>query len=241
MSQIWKMRTPDGNTVTPGDWTGAEPLFSTVEFAEGNLPTRTTAFSYGKGASAVPGSIGPRQATEADTNLEGEGGRLPENEELICFNIAIEVFAIGVGGDDPADILAQSDPPEVSILNMLRFQRDVLLSFRIAAVDKVYIKAPVGYFPASMGVVGWNNGARTELSTGLEGFVSASNGSPNADDIRILASPLRVRGGETFAVDFTAGPGQITGLNVNKEVGTAVPGRLRARVYLDGYRRRPVA
>lgn len=240
MGQIWKLRTPDGNVVTPGDWTGAEPLFSTVEFNEGAIP-RLTAFSYGKGAPAVPGSIGPRQADEADTNLEGEGGRLPENEELICYNIAIEVFAIGGPGDDPADIWPQSDPPEVSLLNMLRLQRDMVVSFRIAAVDKVYIKAPLSYFPASMGVYGWNNGARTELSAGQEGFVSASNGSVNADDIRILATPLRVKGGETFGVDFQAGPGSIGGLNVNRQVGATTAGRLRCRTYLDGYRRRPVA
>jgi len=240
MAQIWKLRTPDGNVVTPGDWTGAEPLFSVVEFNEGNLP-RTTAFSYGKGAAAVPGSIGPRQANDSDTNLEGEGGRLPENEELIIYNIAIEVFAIGGPGDDPADIWPQSDPPEVSLLNLLRLQRDMVVSLRIAAVDKVYIKAPLGYFPASTGVVGWNSGARTELSAGQEGFMSANNGSPNADDIRILASPLRVKGGETFGLDFVPGPGQINGLNVNRQVGATTAGRLRCRSFLDGYRRRPVA
>jgi len=239
MSQIWKMRTPDGNTVTPGDWTGAEPLFSTIGIAEGNIG-RLSAFSYGKGSSSVPGSIGPRQATDADTNLEGEGGRLPENEELIVYNIAIEVFAVGTGGNDAADVVPQSDPPEVSLLNMLRLQRDLMVAFRIASVDKIYIKAPLSYFPASMGVHQWNSGARSVLSGGTDGYVSASNGSVNADDIRILASPLRVRGGETFGVDFEACDGAITGLNVDNTVGP-VAGRLRLRTYLDGYRRRPMA
>ena len=240
MSQIWKLRTPDGNVVTPGDWTGAEPLFSTVEVNEGSIQ-RLTGYSYGKGAPAVPGSIGPRQATEADTNLEGEGGRLPENEELILYNIAIEVFAIGGPGDDPADIWPQSDPPEVSLLNMLRLQRDMVVSLRIAAVDKVYIKAPLSYFPASTGVHGWTAGARSELSSGQEGFMSANNGSWNADDMRILASPLRIRGGETFGLDYVAGPGEIDDLNVNRQVGATTQGRLRCRSFFDGYRRRPVA
>ena len=70
MAQIAKLRTTEGNTVTPGDWTGAEPLFSVVEVAEGSIEDRI-AFSYGIGASAVPGSIVPRRALDSDTNLEG--------------------------------------------------------------------------------------------------------------------------------------------------------------------------
>jgi len=238
MSQVWKIRMPDGNVVIPADWTGSEPLYSVVEVAEGNLP-RLTAFSYGKLAAAVPGSIGPRPANAADTNLEGEGGRLPENEELICYNLAIEVFAIGGPGNAAGDATPQSDPPMVSSLNMLRLQQFMVVSFRIAAVDKVYIKAPLGYFPASTGVHGWNSGARSGLSLGTQGFADANNGSTDAGDIRRLGSPLRVRGGETFGVDFTAGPGAITGLNV--DVSDNGNGRLRLRTYLDGYRRRPVA
>lgn len=243
MAQIWKIRTPDGNTVQPGDWTGAEPLYSVVEIAEGNL-TLLTAFSYGIGNSDVPGSIGPRRATEADTNLQGEGNRLPENEELICFNIAVEVFAIGGPGDSTSDLIPQSDPPEVSLLNMLRLQRDLLGTMRIASVNKRYIEAPIGYFPASTGVLNFASGARTSNSDGASGFVSANNGSHNAHDIRQLASPLRVKGGETFGFDFITGPGAIQGLNVNGEdpdTGNPIPGRLRLRTFLDGYRRRPVA
>lgn len=240
MSQIWKMRTPNGDTLTLGDWTGAEPLFSVVEVAQGNIP-RLSAFSYGKGGSAVPGSIGPRKANESDTNLEGEGGRLPENEELICFNIMIDVFAVGDGGDDTdSDAIPQSDVPEVSILNMLRLQRDMVAAFRIASVDKIYIRAPIGYFPAAQGVCNSASGGRTFLSTGADGFVSASNGSTAAQDKRILASPLRVRGGETFGVDFEAADGTIAGLNVDN-AGSGNPGRLRLRTFLDGYRRRPAS
>ena len=241
MAQIAKLRTPDGNTVTPGDWTGAEPLFSVVEVAEGSIED-LIAFSYGIGASAVPGSIGPRRALDSDTNLEGEGNRLPENEELICYNAAVEVFAIGGPGDSANDAIPQSDPPEVSLLNLLRLQRDMLMVVRIGSVNKEYIQAPVGYFPASTGVAAAWSGARSELSGGVSGYVSANNGSHNAHDMRELASPLRVRGGETFGVDFVANAGQIAGLNVNNTSGQAtIEGRLRLRVFLDGYRRRPVA
>ena len=237
MAQIYKIRTPDGNVVTPGDWTGAEPLFSVVEVAEGAL-TLLTAFSYGVGNSDVPGSIGPRRANDSDTNLQGEGNRLPENEELIVFNAAVEVFAIGSGGNAAADLIPQSDVPEVSLLNMLRLQRDMVMTIRIASVNKSYIDAPVSYFPASTGVMNYTAGARSSISLGVDGYVSANNGSHNASDIRRLSSPLRVKGGETFGVDFLAGPGQVNGLNVDNG---ATAGRLRLRTFLDGYRRRPVA
>lgn len=236
MAQIAKIRTPDGNTVVPGDWTGAEPLFSVVEVAQGSIE-ELIAFSYGIGASAVPGSIGPRRALDNDTNLEGEGNRLPENEELICYNLAVEVFAIGGPGDSESDLIPQSDPPEVSLLNLLRLQRDMLATVRIGSVNKQYISAPLGYFPASTGTAAAWSGARSELSAGANGYVSANNGSHNAHDIREFASPLRVRGGETFGVDFIAQQGQIAGLNVNGDA----EGRLRLRIFLDGYRRRPVA
>lgn len=238
MARLEKIRLPNGDVVTPGDWTDAEPLWSTVEIAQGSF-TVQSAFSYGLSGAVVPGSIGDRKPTIADTNLRGEGGRLPEDEELLIFNIATEVFAIGGPGNSAADLIPQSDPPEVSKLNLLRAQRDLLAYLRIASVNKVYIEAPIGYFPASTGVKNYTSGARTELSTASQGFVSANNGSHNADDIRLLASANRVKGGETFSLDFEPGPGSVVGLNVNNSNGTE--GRLRLRSFLDGYRRRPVA
>ena len=121
---------------------------------------------------------------------------------------------------------------------MLRLQRDMLVTIRIASVNKRYIEAPLGYFPASTGVLNSTAGARSNLSNGASGYVSANNGSHNADGVRRLSSPLQVKGGETFGVDFIPGPGSVQGLNVDTVPGD---GRLRLRTYLDGYRRRPVA
>lgn len=235
MAQLWKIRLPGGKTLTPGDWTSAEPLYSTVEIGVGPFPI-LTAFSSGKGGT-VPGSIGPRRSTLADTNLEGEGARLPENEEIIIYQMAIEAFHIGA--QSGADALPSIDPPDVSLLNMLRMQRDLLIVTRIAYV-KEYTRAPLGIFPASTGVRQYNSAARSAISAGVDGYVASNNGGLSVKDARMFASPLYVAGGESIAVDFKPGPGSVTGLDAESTPG-ADDGRLRLRVYWEGYRRRPVA
>lgn len=233
MAQIWKVRLPDGRVLTPGDWTSAVPLFSTIELGSAAF-TVQSAFSYGVGAD-VPGSFGPRQSNDADTNLQGEGARLPENEELIVYNLAIEVFKIGTANPSTgADSIPATDAPDVEALNMLRLQRDLLVKFIIAAV-KEYTHAPMGYFPASTGVQFYTSAAVSVVSAGTAGWVAGNNGGTDVQDIRTFASPLYVAGGETLKVDITAGPGSVQQLDLSTN------SRMRLRVYLDGYRRRPVA
>lgn len=231
MAQIWKVRLPNGNVITPGDWTCAEPLYSTVEIGAGSFPV-LTAYSYGLGGT-VPGSVGPRQSTKIDTNLQGEGNRLPENEELICYNLGIEVFKIGPA-DETLDF-PDADVPGVPLLDMLRLQRDVVIKFKIAAV-KNYTSSPMSYWPAGTGIAYTISGGRSNVSGGAaNGEVLSNNGGVSVEDRRELASPLYVAGGETLAVDFTPGPGQVNNLNL------ATNSRMRMRIFLDGYRRRPVA
>lgn len=239
MAQIWKVRLPNGNVVTPGEWTSAEPLYSTVEIGAGAFPV-LTAFSYGRGGT-VPGSPGPRQSTEIDTNLEGEGNRLPENEELVVYNIGIEVFKRGVAAS--VDAFPDADNPHVPLNDMLRLQRDLLIEFRIAAV-KNYTKSPLSYWPAGTGLLSLYSGGRSQVSgAGANGEVVANNGSVSVEGRRLLASPLYVAGGESLAVDFLAGPGAVNGLNLVQDnpAQGIVGGRMVMRIYLDGYRRRPVA
>lgn len=229
MAQLWKIRLPDGKVLTPGDWTSAEPLYSTVEIGAGAFPV-LTAFSYGRGAS-VPGSAAQRRSTYADTNLEGEGNRLPENEELIAYSLSVEVFMIGPEGQ-VADPLNPAQAPDVSLMNMLRLQRDLLVITRIAAV-KEYTRQPLGIFAAGTGVHQVNSAAENPLN-GL-GYVVSNNGGTQVSDSRQMASPLYVAGGESLAVDVRPGPGQVTGLNLD------TTSRMRLRLFFEGYRRRPVA
>jgi hypothetical protein len=230
MAQLWKIRLPNGKTLTPGDWTSAEDLYSTVEVGPGPFPV-VTAFSYGRGAS-VPGAPGQRQSTYADTNLEGEGNRIPENEELIAYSLAIEVFMSGDEDQFDAAVIPACIAPDMSLLNMLRLQRDLLVITRIAAV-KEYTRQPLGVFPAGSGVFQYNSAAVnavTELP-----YVASNNGGESVCDSRQWASPLYVAGGESLAVDVRPGPGSVIGLNL-----TALS-RARLRLFFEGYRRRPVA
>lgn len=230
MAQLWKIRLPDGKTLTPGDWTSAEDLYSTVEVGSGPFPV-VTAFSYGRGAS-VPGAATQRASTYADTNLEGEGNRLPENEELIAYSLSVEAFMIGAEGTADAAVIPASQAPDVSLLNMLRLQRDLLVITRIAAV-KEYTRQPMGVFAAGSGVQQYNSAAIN--STTLLPYVASNNGGTDVCDSRQWASPLYVAGGESLAVDVKPGPGQVVDLNL------AAGSRIRLRLFFEGYRRRPVA
>lgn len=231
MAQIDKVRLPNGNVVIPGEWTMAVPLYSTVELATGPFPN-VVAFSYGQGGT-VPGSVGPRQSTIIDTNLQGEGGKLPENEQITIRAIGVEVTKLG-----PAASTARfpdCDPPGVPLPDMLRLQRDVVMQLIIAGV-KQYTNSPLSYWPAGTGVDYTISGGRSQVSgAGGNGEVPANNGFPSTESMRELASPLQIAGGEAFGMQFVAGPGQVINLNL------AANSRMRLRVYLEGERRRPVA
>jgi hypothetical protein len=230
MAQLVNIKLPDGRVLRPDDWTSAEPLYSTVEVGAGSFPV-LTAFSYSYGGT-VPGSVGPRKALLSDTNLQGEGNRLPENEALICFNLSIEVFQDGDADD--ANEFPQPENPEVALPDMLRLQRDLLVFFRIAYV-KNYTHSPLGYWPAGTGVNYVNSGSLSRATQGTSGTVVANNGGTSPADMRVLASPLYVGGGESLSVDIKAGPGQVNGLNLADDA------RMRLRIFADGYRKRPVA
>ena len=230
MAQLISIKLPDVRMYTPGDCTSAEPLYSTVEVGAGSFPV-ITAFSYSYGGT-VPGSFGPREALLSDTNLQGEGNVLPQNEELIVYNLAIEVFKTGDALDP--DLFPDPENPEVPLTDMLRLQRDLLIFLRIAAV-KNYTHSPLSYWPAGTGVAYMNSGSLSRATGATSGTAVANNGGVHPQDQRLLASPLYIGGGESFAVDVKAGPGQVTGLNLAPEA------RMRLRIFADGYRRRPVA
>lgn len=232
MAQLWKIRLPDGRVLVPGDWTSADPLFSVAEIPSGSFQV-LTAFSYGIGGT-VPGSIGQRTAFANDTNLEGEGGKIPENEELVAYNLNIECFQIGPASDSDATGLPVTDPPDVSLADMLRLQRDLVIITKIAAI-KEYTKAPMGYFPAATGTWAFTSGARTTASAGLAGAIVSNNGGSSVQDRRTFASPLYAGPSDVFAVDIVPGPGQVVDLSVPDD------GRIRLRLFFNGYRRRPVA
>lgn len=232
MSQLLKIRLPDGRTLTPSDWTTAEPLWSTVELPEGNIPVQE-AFTYGLGGD-VPGSPNNRAASLIDTNLQGEGARLPENEAMIIQAIAVEVYVIPGSGDVYTENSDNAISPDVGLSNMLRIQRDLLAVVTIASV-KEYIRIPIGFMAAGGGA---ESGTASGVGAdGLNGYVAATNGSTSVKGLRHLASPLFIQGGEAFRVKFIPPSGTITGLDLGDNAGA----RIRLRTFLLGYHKRPVA
>lgn len=231
MAQLESIRTPDGMVVKPGEWTSAVPLYSTVEIPAGNF-TLLSAFSYGLGGP-VPGNPSNRQSTLIDTNLQGEGGLLPLNQELISYSIAIEVFKVGqaLSTTDFPD----ADNPGVPAVDMLRLQRDTVIQFKVASV-RDYTYTPLSFWPAGTGVYYTNSGGRSKVSgASPNGEIIGNNGSPSVSGRRQLASPIYVGPGEAFGIDFRTGPGRVVNLNLQPSA------RLRTRVFIDGLLRRPVA
>lgn len=211
------------------DWTSAEPLYSTVDVATGQLAL-LSAFSYGKGGE-VPGSAGPRKSTYVDTNLRGQGGKLPEDEALQIHAICIEVFLRGLDG---STVLPLSDAPHVNTLELMRLQRDLIVVTKIASI-KEYTRQPLSWFPAGSGVQHATAGANPVVSAAGAGLSYSNNGGTSPQDQRSFATPLMVAGGEAFGIDITAGPGSVQGL----ELGAGA--RLSLRITCNGPRKRPIA
>lgn len=238
MAQAWKVRLEDGRVLVPGEWSST-PLYSTVEIDDGAIQP-LQGFSYGLGGD-VPGSVGPRSANEADTNLEGPGAILAENEELLLFTIMVELFITTTDDAASADFftanadLGPGDPPTVSLENAMRVLCDTILVLRIAHT-KEYCRAPLGFFPAAMGTYHWMGEARAENNAGAN-VLLGTNGNPSAGTNRAFSTPHRVAPGEAFEISLEFPNGQVN----NLELGNDASARVRARIYADGYRRRPVA
>lgn len=245
MSQALKIRLPSGQSVIPTDWT-ASPLFSTVEIGTGPLAP-LDGFSYGIGGD-VPGSPGPRRATARDTNFEGGGSVLAENEELLLYSIQIDLMqtvenaAAFFTGNDPW----VPDAPLVSATNLLKVQRSTSVVLRIANT-KEYVRMPLSFFPAAMGVHGTLGGARSGRADGLtyaDSVFWASNGSPDAASNRQFATPHHISGGEAFAISLEFPYGAIvepTTAGSALNFGSDTNARIRANIYAVGVRKRPVA
>jgi hypothetical protein len=250
MVQAIKVRLPDGRVVSPSDWTSA-PLFSTVEIGTGTqqpLP----AFSYGENGE-VPGSVGPRSATQRDTNMQGQGGILQENEEVLLYALQLDVYQVA---SDLTNFFTNQepfcpDPPEVSATNLLRLQRSVLLRTKIANT-KDYGVMPISFYSAAQGVQRTTGSTRAQGATSAytNGVFGAYHGGVSALDQREIATPHHVGPGEAFECTFEfpygavteplpVTSGQVVASNLN--FGTDTGARLRVVVHAIGPRRRPVA
>lgn len=249
MVQAIKVRLPDGRTVSPSDWTSA-PLYSTVEISSAASLQPLPAFSYGLGG-VVPGSVVPRNATEADTNMQGEGGILQENEEVFLYALQIEVFQIASNTTNffTNQETFAPDPPEVSATNLLRLQRSCLVRTKIANT-KDYGVNPISFYGAAMGVHRTTGSTRSQGTTYANGIFAGYHGGVNVFDQREIATPHHIAPGEAFVVrlEFPYGSiveplpataGQVVASPL--DFGDDTDARLRVRVYVIGPRRRPVA
>lgn len=236
MAQLDTIRLPDGREVKPGDWT-CTPLYSTVEIDDAATLADLNAFSYGIGGD-VPGSTGPRQSDHSDTNMQGQGSVLSENEELLIFGICIELlqFSNNTTNFFTTQEAWAPDPPLVSATNCQRVLQDTLVEMWIAST-KNYLAIPIGFLPGARGVYHTFGSARTEGSAYIEAPLAGYNGNVSEHMHRRFATPQQVGGGEAFAIKFRFPFGSVR----NLDFGTDTTARILARVYTRGARKRPVA
>jgi hypothetical protein len=253
MVQALKVRLSDGRVVNPSDWTSA-PLYTTVEIATGALQP-LPGFSFGVGGE-VPGSPGLRTANHRDTNMQGAGSILAENEELLLFALQIELYQILGSANDQAFMVSPPqdawapDAPEVSATNLMAIQRSTLVRLKIANT-KDYGVMPISFHGAGMGIHRTTGAMRSSGSAYARGVLLAYNGGVSVGDSREYATPHHVGPGEAFeaALEFPYGQvieplSQVAGSTVAANplnFGTDANARVRATISAIGPRRRPVA
>ena len=238
MAQQDKIRFADGRVMRPGDWT-TSPLYTVVEIDDAANLSPLDGFSYGLGGD-VPGSLGPRQSTIVDTNMEGQGSILAENEELLIFGLCVELIQTTAASTTNFFTSQEAwcpDPPLVSATNCQRILRDTLVRMKIAAT-KDYLAVPIGFLPGTRGVDHVYGSARSTGSTWTEGVFVGYNGANYEGAQRLFATPHQVGPGEQFIVRLEFPFGTVSGLEFGLPDTSA---RIKARIYHRGLRRRPVA
>jgi hypothetical protein len=232
--QLVTVRLPNGEDVDPAEWT-TSPLYSTVEFQIGVSLSSLFLYSYGVDSGEVPispATLASRPATDFDTNMQGQGSILPENERILLYSIELELINLGAPDEATADTTAT--PPDCSLDQVLLVQRDTLAILHIGSRKKEFCRAPLGYFAGACGVARINQ-PNAQNEGAATGFKVAYNSGINPDDNRNFASPHDIAGGTAFDIELAFPLG---GVNSNPAAAGDV---IRCRSKMYGFRKRPVA
>lgn len=254
--ELFKVQMPDGRVLHPAQWTSTIPLWSSVDINDGRIPV-LSAFSYALGQE-VPGSFGPRKSTLVDTNMEGQGGTLLEHEEFYIYSMAIEVYLRGASYSH--QVFTNPGPPavydnvfvvgpDVSVHDMLRLQRSLIVKF-VLANQREITRQPLSVFPAASGVLGHHGFVGPTAANAFPASVPlpwsqighamiANNGGVDAVDGRPFASPIHIAGGEAFQIDIYAADGEVEDLVLIDS--SSSESRFTLRVVLDGFRKLAVS
>lgn len=226
---------PTGEQVDPSEWT-TTPLYSTVEAQIGVAISTLQLFSYsiGQPVPITPSTLvgSQRTSTIADTNMRGDG-ILPEDERIILYSIQVELINAGIPAEAAND--GSAEAPDMSLDMTLFCQRDTLAILHVGSRLKEYCRAPIGYFPGTVGVnrIAQPNAQVDGAHNALHGYKVAYNSGIDPQDGRDFASPHDIPGGTVFdlSLEFPIG-----GINPTAGAGNLV--RFRSKFY--GFRKRPV-
>lgn len=238
--QITTLRMPNGTEVQFVDWQDM-PLYSTADLLSGWSDEEVTLFTYVEGdrVSTTSNATTRRTATKRDTNMATPGSAAG-TEEMLVYSIKPEIFELQTDGDPATDVATSAiravGQPQPRAINLGRLHDTCTL--RLIVSQKIMHEAGFGYY---------NNGFGTQVQVQGGALIAAtrtyaSQGFQSQEAVRSFAIPIHVGGTEKYRVVIV----NPTGATVNWTDEAATPASvaaivLKARVYLDGLYKRPVA
>lgn len=238
MNTFATFRLPDGSTIELVDWVD-KPLFSTGEMLSGFSDASLELFTYEVGAevSSTQNITSRRQSTENDTNMQAAGS-MTSSEEMLVYSIKPEFFEFTITGTDATAAVASAPGQPMMRPSVLKqLHADLILRLRVT--QKAYVEAGLGYFNTGFGVLaagGHTSGALADANV----RTYASQGNPTSEAVRAFAMPHHIGGTEKYQVELRNYAGDV--ITFRDEAGAAMDEALvRARIYMDGMRKRPTA
>lgn len=242
ISQITKMRLPDGTEVAFVDWQD-QPIWSTAYMGTSFTDDEVNFFTYAPGdvISATSNCTAAFQSTWRDTNVS-LAGAFAETEEMLVYAIKPEVSiydTTNLALDTLTPILANFPGYPNANLTQLKLLSDLLI-LRLWVSQKVMIEGPFGYFNAGFGPAGQSS-RFTATTTTLK--TNGTQGMPTQEAVRSLAMPVYIGGTEKWRVTASNFTGGAVAFGLTEADTPAEDASLvaRVRIILDGIYKRPVS
>lgn len=225
--------------------------YSTIEF-ESDENVDLEAFTYTRGQRVPSAGLPPRQATEADTNVDLKG-RMNHDTSLMVYSITYEIESINNttpaarGHYDPPG----ADPPRPRALRTVspKFHRELQTKAIVEFIvgyqqkDKPKLQLPFSRISQSIGakVVGVGGSSYMAHTPGTPDYFTpshSSGGDIRAFNQRRFNLPVEVPSDRPFSLRFRTPEGPLSNTFIDPSMNNQQTA-YRIRFFLDGLKQRP--